>query len=147
MREVPVALRDRRTESTHWLWVPVGTYWSQVLTQVSITAPRTDVRAGNPLRKVRLSEDCVVGGCDLNVTAGPPNRFINPDPCIRCAWCVEGCPVRIQPAGLLEAAQQDDPYLADQYGLDACIECGICSYVCPSHLPILAGIRTLPRVA
>ena len=51
--------------------------------------------------------------------------------------------MRIQPAGLLEAAQQDDPLLADRYGLDACIECGICTYVCPSHLPILSGIRAL----
>ena len=33
--------------------------------------------------------------------------------------------------------------LARRYGLDACIECGICTYVCPSHLPLLHGIRTL----
>ena len=27
----------------------------------------------------------------------------------------------------------------------ACIECGICSYVCPSRLPLLPGIRELRR--
>ena len=29
----------------------------------------------------------------------------------------------------------------------ACIECGICSYICPSHLPLLLGIRILKRAA
>ena len=53
--------------------------------------------------------------------------------------------MRIHPAGLLEAAQADDPELADAYGLAACIECGICNYVCPSRLPLLEGIRTLRR--
>ena len=143
MLDVPVALRDRWTGLTHWLRVPVGAYWSQALAHVSITAPRVEMRSGNPLREVRLTQECVAGGADLTVTVGAQEKFANADPCIRCAWCMEGCPVRIQPAGLLEAAQQDDPYMADQYGLDACIECGICSYVCPSNLQILAGIRSL----
>jgi electron transport complex protein RnfC len=51
--------------------------------------------------------------------------------------------MRIQPAGLLDAAQRADPELAERYGLEACIECGVCSYVCPSHLPLLGGIRKL----
>jgi electron transport complex protein RnfC len=53
--------------------------------------------------------------------------------------------VRIHPAGLLEAAQDNDPDLAESYGLHACIECGICSYVCPSRLPLLPAIRELRR--
>ena len=42
---------------------------------------------------------------------------------------------------MLEAAQHGDVALAERYGVDACIECGICSYVCPSRLPILDGVR------
>ena len=41
--------------------------------------------------------------------------------------------------------QQDDPELARHYGIDDCIDCGICSYVCPSHLPLLTAIRILNR--
>jgi Na+-translocating ferredoxin:NAD+ oxidoreductase RnfC subunit len=143
MLAVPVGLHDKRNKTTHWLSVPIGMPWSQVLSQLSIADASIELRAGSPLRELRISADCIVSGGELSLTAIAVPRLINPDPCIRCAWCVEGCPVRIQPAGLLEAAQQDDPFLADQYGLDACIECGICTYVCPSHLPILAGIRAL----
>jgi electron transport complex protein RnfC len=56
---------------------------------------------------------------------------------------VTGCPVNINPAGILEAAQAGDPAAADRCGIESCIECGICSYVCPSYLPLLAGIRTM----
>jgi Na+-translocating ferredoxin:NAD+ oxidoreductase subunit C len=35
--------------------------------------------------------------------------------------------------------------LAEKYGIEACIECGICSYVCPSNLPLLEGIRRLKQ--
>jgi electron transport complex protein RnfC len=56
---------------------------------------------------------------------------------------VESCPVQITPAGLLEAAQRRDLDMARSYGLAACVDCGICSYVCPSRLPLLSGIRFL----
>jgi electron transport complex protein RnfC len=143
MLTVPIGLRDRISEQTYWLDVPIGMPWLHVLSHLSIAESHLELRAGNSLREIRLSGDCVTSASDLSITVSPPERRMNPDPCIRCAWCVEGCPVHIQPAGLLEAAQQGDPFLADQYGLDACIECGICSYVCPSHLPILKGIRLL----
>ncbi len=143
MTSVPVGLRQRLHDQTHWLDVPIGMPWSTVLAHLSIAESTVDLRAGNPLRETRLTDDCVAGGAEHCVMASPHERFLNANACIRCAWCVEGCPVEIQPAGLLEAAQQDDPYLGDTYGLDACIECGICSYVCPSHLPILEGIRAL----
>jgi Na+-translocating ferredoxin:NAD+ oxidoreductase RnfC subunit len=143
MLSVPVGFRHITSDRKYWLDVPIGMPWSNALAHCWEDESRIELRAGNPIREFHLTSDCVAGGAELCVTAAAPRRRINPDPCIRCAWCVEGCPVRIQPAGLLEAAQQYDLHLGDQYGLDACIECGICSYVCPSHLPILAGIRAL----
>lgn len=143
MLEAPVAVRDRLAGQTHWLSVPIGMTWGNVLGGIGIPPSQVELRGGNPIREARLSMDSVVSGGETAVTAVPRARARNPDPCIRCAWCVEGCPVHISPVALLEAAQQDDPYLADQYSLDACIECGICTYVCPSNLEILSGIRTL----
>ncbi|MDB5304999.1 MAG: electron transport complex protein RnfC [Phycisphaerales bacterium] len=143
MLTVPMAVRDRSLNKTHYLEVPVGAAYSDVLSDLGLRADRIDLRAGNPLREQHVAASCIATGGELTLTLLTPAVAVNPDPCIRCAWCVEGCPVHIQPAGLLEAAQQDDPYMAHQYGLEACVECGICSFVCPSHLPILAGIRAL----
>ncbi len=138
---VPIAVHhDGRA---HLLTCPVGASLRDVLAFAGVPCEHVILRTGSPLRDVRVRADAVVGGSELTVfVAGDDDDGI-PDPCIRCAWCVEGCPVRIQPAALLEASQRDDPVMAERYGLHACIECGICSYVCPSKLPLLQGIRVL----
>ena len=145
MLTVPLGLFDHISHAAHYLSVPVGTSLHQVCAATGVKAQGMDLRAGYPLRDKRLSPAAVVAGGELTVHVMFPTTPANPQPCIRCAWCVEGCPVHIQPAGLLEAAQQQDESLAERFGLEACIECGICSYVCPSHLPLLGAVRKLRR--
>ena len=139
----PLAVHDYLRKQTHFFWVPIGTAVGDVLEEIQVPQGEIELRAGCPLREIKLDRACIIGGAELTVAIVPTGAVVNPEPCIRCAWCVEGCPVNIRPAGLLDAAQQEDLYLASQCGLDACIECGICSYVCPSNLPLLPGIRAL----
>jgi electron transport complex protein RnfC len=143
MLRVPLAVFDQARGVSHFVSAPVGMALRDMIEQLAIPPHGLDLRGGAALREVRLSGDCVAAGGELGIYAAPRQPDVNPSPCIRCAWCIEGCPVRINPAGLLEAAQRDDITLAREYGLDACIECGICVYVCPSYLPLLHGIRTL----
>jgi electron transport complex protein RnfC len=143
MLQEPLAVHDYLRKQTHFFWVPIGTAVGDVLEQIQVPQGDVELRAGCPLREIKLGRQCIIGGAELTVAIVPAAGVANPEPCIRCAWCVEGCPVNIRPAGLLDAAQQDDLFLASQCGLDACIECGICSYVCPSNLPLLPGVRVL----
>jgi electron transport complex protein RnfC len=143
MLSMLAAVHDYSRSVTHLISAPVGVRLADLLSQLQIEPSHVELRAGSPLRQIRLSKSCVVGGGELCLSASLPESKLNPDPCIRCAWCVEGCPVRIRPAALLDAAQHEDVYGAKEIGLDACIECGICSYVCPSNLPLLKGIRSL----
>ncbi|TBU98807.1 electron transport complex subunit RsxC [Stutzerimonas kirkiae] len=58
-------------------------------------------------------------------------------PCIRCARCVDACPMGLAPLEMALHARADDLDGASQYGLRDCILCGCCSYVCPSHIPLV----------
>lgn len=142
----PVGIADMRDGDgkTYLLNGPVGMSMLDVLAQAGVKPGAFELRAGSPLREVQPGNDCVVSaGGEVALYLVAPQPLVNPDPCIRCGWCVSGCPMHIHPAGLLQAAQSRDSDAAQRYGLEGCIECGICSYVCPSRLPILEGIRSL----
>lgn len=62
-------------------------------------------------------------------------------PCIRCARCVQACPIRLLPTTVAAYARRDLVAETEAYrGLD-CIECGSCSYVCPAAIPLVQAIR------
>ena len=143
MTSVPLAVRERGRGRVHLVTAVIGTPIQFVLEQLGIPIQDVTVRVGPVLRDIRVDLDTVVSSGELRLDVGPAAVPKNPDPCIRCGWCVAACPTRIHPAGLLEAAQQHDLAMAEGFGLHACIECGICSYVCPSRLPLLGAIRTL----
>ncbi len=58
-------------------------------------------------------------------------------PCIRCARCVDACPMGLTPLEMAAHTRAEDLDGAMQAGLRDCILCGCCSYVCPSHIPLV----------
>jgi electron transport complex protein RnfC len=62
-------------------------------------------------------------------------------PCIRCARCVQACPMHILPTTIAAYARRDMVAEAAEYCAMDCIECGSCSYVCPAAIPLVQGIR------
>jgi electron transport complex protein RnfC len=142
----PVAFHDHSAGRAHYCTVPVATNVEQLLNALAVSSANSTLRVSDPLRDMRISPDYLIDQKELTLhRVSPPDALINPNPCIRCSWCIEGCPTRIQPAALLEAAQRRNINLAKQHGIHACIECGICSYVCPSQLPLLPSIRELKQ--
>ena len=63
-------------------------------------------------------------------------------PCINCGYCVDACPLFLNPArlGLLSLNQRFDE-MAEQHHLMDCFECGSCAYVCPAHIPLVQRFR------
>ena len=146
MARVPVVVYDQPADVARAVSVVPGTTVGEVLAFVGVPTAVREVYAGSPLRQRVARASDVIGPGELTLFAAPPQPVPPAAPCIGCGWCAEGCPTGCRPAGLLESAQQEDPELARRNGLDACIECGLCTYVCPSRLPILAGIRQLRRM-
>lgn len=61
--------------------------------------------------------------------------------CIRCCKCVEACPMSLEPYFLQILGENEKPEEAKEAGVLNCMECGCCSYVCPSNRPIVDYIR------
>ncbi len=70
-------------------------------------------------------------------------RKINP--CIRCAKCLEVCPVYLQPLFISANALKNRFEEAGDYGALDCVECGACSYICPANRPLTETIRFAKR--
>jgi electron transport complex protein RnfC len=137
----PLAIHDHLADRTYFLTVPIGTVVRDLLAELRITADPIMLRCGDLLRDIQVPIDAIITGGELSLHITPPELPGNPNPCIRCGWCIDTCPTRVQPATILEAAQRQNQAMADRAGLHACIECGLCSHVCPSKLPLLEAIR------
>ena len=63
-------------------------------------------------------------------------------PCIRCAYCVDACPIFLNPS-LLGLLAKNGEYgrMAEEHHLMDCFECGSCSFVCPAHIPLVQHFR------
>ena len=61
--------------------------------------------------------------------------------CIRCAKCVDACPMGLEPYLLANVSKQKMYDMAEQHFIFDCIECGCCTYTCPSNLPLLDYLR------
>ncbi len=65
--------------------------------------------------------------------------------CIRCARCVDHCPIGLMPYELnFNSINSDLGAFDENNGLD-CIECGCCSYICPSKRHLAQTIRATKR--
>lgn len=65
--------------------------------------------------------------------------------CIRCSRCIDACPVSIMPCMIGLAVEKDRFDIAGSYDPLDCIECGSCSYVCPSKIPLVQLIKLAKR--
>jgi len=61
--------------------------------------------------------------------------------CIRCGWCLEACPMGLEPKEIALHVEAGRPQDTGQFGVFECFECGCCAYVCPAKRPLVQFIR------
>jgi len=128
------------------LLVRIGTSFEDVLNQCGgITKDgEREVLNGGPMMGIAqttLEAPVVKGTSGITVLADKEIKSGKYDPCIRCSSCVEVCPVNLMPYKLGDLGRL---YRLDEFkawGGTICIECGCCSYTCPSKRPLLHWIR------
>ena len=126
--------------------MPLGTPLSFILEQVGLRGGAHEVLFGGPMmgRAVAYVETPITKGVSGIVVLDarelpPPARIF---PCIKCAECVNACPMHLNPSmlGQLARVARHDT-METEYHLFDCFECGCCSYVCPANIPLVQQFR------
>lgn len=106
------------------------------------------VISGGPMMGIaQYSIDVPVIKGTSGILVLPEDRIAlkNPKPCIKCARCVDACPMNLLPLFISAYSLKNDFDKCKEYHALDCIECGSCSYVCPSKRPLVESIRLAKR--
>ncbi len=80
--------------------------------------------------------------CFASRIVGSPDSTIStslrgePRPCIACGACEAVCPVYLMPQIIHRYLYKNDLDEAERAGLEICVDCNLCTYVCPSKIEL-----------
>ncbi|BCG65987.1 MAG: electron transport complex protein RnfC [Methyloprofundus sp.] len=125
--------------------IPFGTPLSFLLEHVGFKGEEASLILGGPMMGM------AVRSLDMPTTKATGTVLILDEratkrddilPCIKCSRCLQACPIHLNPSELgLLAAQRQYDVMEEKYHLKDCFECGCCSYVCPSNIPLVQYFR------
>ncbi len=122
--------------------VKIGSSFKDILDFINGIEAGEDVKliAGGPMMGVSIASDKAVVSKNLNciliIENDKNHPLIN---CMRCGKCIEVCPVDLSPVLIKNAINNKEAlkYLNPK----KCIDCGLCSYICPSKIAVRNYVR------
>lgn len=122
------------------LIVPVGSKLKDVLEFCGgLTGDAAEILFGGPMMGLPVADldtPILKGTTGVVVLTRAEVRSQVSYPCIHCGYCLDACPVFLDPqylGSLARVGRYDD---MDEHHLADCMLCGSCSYVCPSNIPL-----------
>ncbi|RMG46624.1 MAG: electron transport complex subunit RsxC [Acidobacteria bacterium] len=126
------------------LLVPIGTPVRAVLEHCGGLLPSTrQVVLGGPMMG-HAQKDLdvpVVKGTSGVIALDRLAPVTDEQPCIRCGRCLEACPMFLNPSLLATLARAERVADLKEHHILDCYECASCSFVCPSHIPLVQLMR------
>lgn len=125
--------------------VPIGTPMSELVDWCGgITDDTARILLGGPMMGMvqkRLDVPVIKGTSGILALSNNEVRDLTEYSCIRCSRCIDACPIYLNPSilGLLAKKGLWDE-MKENNVMD-CFECGSCSFVCPSAIPLVQSFR------
>jgi len=127
----------------------IGTPFSQLIEEAGgLTEDAAKVISGGPMMgmsQFTLDVPVIKGTSGILVLPRSEVSTKSYGPCIRCARCIDACPMMLQPSviGLfVEKGHYED---AKDYHVMDCFECGSCTFVCPANRPMVQWVKRAKR--
>jgi len=125
--------------------VRIGTPISSLIEKAGgLPEATTKVINGGPMMGKALSTldvPVVKGSSGILLIDEKDARRKEVKPCIRCTKCLSVCPMGLEPYLLMTLSEKSLFERMEPEKVMDCIECGSCSYTCPTSRPLLDYIR------
>ncbi len=129
------------------LWVKIGTLVSELIENKTIILRDNPKKLifGGPMMGVSvhsLDFPIIKGTSGVLFLSERETNIGQEQNCIRCARCVQSCPMGLIPYRYVQEVKQKQTKNLEALFLNDCIECGSCTFVCPAQIPIVHYIKT-----
>ncbi|BDF69890.1 electron transport complex subunit C [Oscillospiraceae bacterium] len=129
------------------LLVPFGTPISQLIEEAGGFKENPDrVLMGGPMMGIAQYDlSCVnIKGTNaiLCLTKAEAAPHVADPVCLRCARCVNVCPMHLTPVNMHMFAEKRMWEEVERLNVLDCIECGSCNFICPARIPLVQSFRT-----
>jgi electron transport complex protein RnfC len=124
--------------------VCIGTRISDLLDECGVRQAPGKIVIGGPMMGLAQYSDQVPitkGTSGVLVLSKKKAAIYRHTPCVRCGKCIAVCCMGLEPARLTTDIELGQDAHAKSEGLLDCIECGCCSYICPSGRHLAQGIK------
>lgn len=140
-----VTMTGKKLSKTGNFMVRIGTPIESLLAAVGgLTQTSMKIINGGPMMGKAISTPEIPitkGASGLVVMDEKDAKRLEEFSCIRCGKCVEVCPMGLEPYLLEKMAEKERWEDIEFEGILDCMECGSCSFTCPSSRPILDLVR------
>ncbi len=129
------------------LWVPIGTPLRCLLEAAGgVREQPAVILTGGPMNGVvqQTLDAPVVKNTKglICLTEAEHAPAVQPETvCVRCGHCVSACPMNLNPAFVYRAIRMGEGHRLPGLHLEDCLDCGCCTYSCPSHIPLQSLVR------
>jgi len=125
--------------------IKIGTQFKEIIAQCGgyVDEPSKIISGGPMMGFAQFTDEVPVvkGTSGILVLKKKESYYLVEQPCIKCARCVDVCPVGLLPIKISNYSQNSKWDEAKAYNALYCIECGSCSYICPAKRSLVQRIR------